>query len=728
MRLSHQLMAVSLLMLGLPWAGCQYLRELESALRQGQEQALLASTQAIAASFAHRIHDAEQDIISATGTGTTRFDTNQWERHTAWDGSTDQNSPIYAEVVGWPLIVDGYDNEWQPLPSRRFSDAESYPVSIQLRSAIQGSQLYLYFNVIDDKVRYQNRAHPLFENGDRLILHCGNGQRYVLLSGAPGDLPAYYRRQGEYRLEQAIEAQWQDHSRGYSMEIAIPLRIVQGKLGFSLLDEDDTGSIRSRLGNMDSAYTPQAPPLIYRSPQLHQRLEVFRRDGLQLRLVDPEHWRIAAVGTLESDEPIQSHWFPRWLYRSILSEQQTHYPIPSAIPGQENQLDVNRALSGKTSVSWYQDPTSEQRSILTVAMPIRVDGVVQAALLAEETNERFLGLTDRAFERLLLFGFIAFLLTGIGLISYAAWLSWRIRRLSQATTPMIENHELRLDDFPISRSRDEIGDLTRNFRRLVVRIKHYTEYLQSLSRKLTHELRTPLAVVRTSLDNLHDESVNEDSRVYLQRARDGAARLSQLLTALSEATRMEEAIQNTEQEPVNMAALLDELVTVYRQLHPTKNIQLEGVLPMHLVPSRTIINAAPDLLAQMFDKLIANAVDFTPDGGDIIFHYHEHSRHVLVDIINDGPQLPAKIRHQIFDQLISSRGKKNNKKNNGQQSANETDQQQADISRPVHLGLGLYIVRLIVEYHQGHIRAENRPDKQGVVFSLNLPMIDRKKG
>jgi len=697
MKLSHQLMAVSLLMLGIPWAGCQYLRELESALRQGQEQALLASTRAIAASFAN--DTALASLPSAN----------------------DPLSPLYAEIVDWPLIVDGYDNDWQSLPPRRFTDPQSYPVRMRLRAAIRGSDLYLYFHVFDDSVHYQNRAHPVFENGDRLVLHTGNGERYVLLTGAPGKLPAYKREKQQYRLEQAIEAQWQDNNQGYSIELSIPLNKVQGQLGFTLLDEDDSGTIRARLGNMGS-YEQATPPLIYRSRSLHQSLDVFHADGLRLRIINPQQWRVAATGSLGIAESDYGNWFPRWIYRSIVQEPHAAYPPLSPVPGQENQPVVRNALQGKTDIHWYQDPDNEQRSILSVATPIMQQGEIKAVLLAEESNERFLGLTDQAFQRLLLFGFIAFILTGIGLVTYIAWLSGRIRRLSQATAPMIESQELSVEAFPKSRAQDEIGDLTRNFRQLFSRIRHYNDYLQTLSRKLTHELRTPLAVVRTSLDNLEDQEVAESSRVYLQRARDGASRLSQLLTALSEATRMEEAIQQAEQEPLNMAAMLDELVTVYRQLHPEKQIEVSGILPMHLVPSRKTIEAAPELIAQMFDKLFANAVDFTPDGGDIHFHYQEHSRHVLIDVSNEGECLPANIRHQIFDQLISSRDHQHRAKGDATPAPNKPKQG----TPSVHLGLGLYIVRLIVEFHQGHIRAENLPDKSGVVFSLNLPLISRK--
>lgn len=682
MRLSRQLLLVSLLMLTLPWAGSQYLRELELALRQGQEQALYASTRAIAAALA-----AETDL--ATIAAATDH------------GDAQRQQPLYAEAISWPVIVDGYDSEWSAMPARRFSSPEAYPSSIDLRSAIKGDTLYLYLQINDNQVRYQNPAHPVFENGDRLIVHTGGGERYVLLTGAPGELPAFYRRGDDYVLEQAIQAQWQDTTNGYNIELAIPQTLVQGRLGLVLLDEDENGAIRSRLGNMLSADTRQAPTLLYRSPDLNRRLGLFTTDGLRLELINTDRWRIAAHGSLDQSQDNGSHWLIRRLYRSIVRSAHPPYPPPAQVPGRVNRDDVDEAFAGQVQTDWYQDLDNDQRSILSVAIPITSAGSVRAVLLAEESSERFLGLTDQAFQRLLLLGLAAFLITGVGLVSYAAWLSWRIRRLSRTTTQMIDNDSLNLAGFPDSHARDEIGDLTRSFKRLFARISSYTDYLQTFSRKLTHEVRTPLAVVRSSLDNLA-EADPEQAPEYLQRARTGAERLSHLITALSEATRVEEAIQQADKEPLNLAAIIKELVDGYRQLHPTKRFEISGIMPMHLAPSRYTMYGSPDLLAQMFDKLIANAVDFTPDNGEIHFHYQEHGRHLIIDLSNDGPLLPAQIRHQIFDQLISQRERK-------------------DGETGAHLGLGLYIVRLVVEYHDGHIRAENRPDKRGANFCINLP-------
>src|SRR5690606_5472915 len=95
-------------------------------------------------------------------------------------------------------------------------------------------------------------------------------------------------------------------------------------------------------------------------------------------------------------------------------------------------------------------------------------------------------------------------------------------------------------NLPSGRSSDEIGDLARSFAALLQRLREYNEYLESLASKLSHELRTPLAIVRSSLDNLEQINDSGEQRVYIERASEGASRLSKLLNAMSAAARLEQ--------------------------------------------------------------------------------------------------------------------------------------------------------------------------------------------
>ena len=89
-----------------------------------------------------------------------------------------------------------------------------------------------------------------------------------------------------------------------------------------------------------------------------------------------------------------------------------------------------------------------------------------------------------------------------------------------------------------SKANDEIGDLSRSFSTAVNRLSQYNHYLENMSSRLSHELRTPIAIVRTSLENLSLQALPENSSAYIDRAQGGINRLNNILTNMSEATRL----------------------------------------------------------------------------------------------------------------------------------------------------------------------------------------------
>ena len=163
---------------------------------------------------------------------------------------------------------------------------------------------------------------------------------------------------------------------------------------------------------------------------------------------------------------------------------------------------------------------------------------------------------------------------------------------------------------PESASADEIGSLSRGFERLWSRSEH-TQYLRTLGGKLSHELRTPLTIVRPSLDNLESEGLRDDQRLYITRAREGTQRLQSILSALGAAARVEESIKQSERVNFDLRELLISAVAAYRDGFSSSQFILE-------VPADSCFaRGAPDLMVQLLDKLIENAVDFCPRGGKI---------------------------------------------------------------------------------------------------------------
>jgi signal transduction histidine kinase len=152
-------------------------------------------------------------------------------------------------------------------------------------------------------------------------------------------------------------------------------------------------------------------------------------------------------------------------------------------------------------------------------------------------------------------------------------------------------------------ARDEIGALAR--------AQEYTSYLPTLGSKLSHELRTPRTIVSSSVDNLADAPRDAEARTYPDCARHGSARLRALLTSLSEATRVEQVIEEAERVNFDLADLVRSMDQAYRQRLTTRRIEVQT--PSHACR----LTGAPELIAQLLDKLMDNAVDFTPADGRV---------------------------------------------------------------------------------------------------------------
>jgi len=680
MNLNKQLVCVSLLLLSLPWAGCQYLKEMDHSLRLGQEANLEATTKVIAQALAQNpavLHPHGQLAQTTSKT------------------ATDSNA-FYCFPLEAPVWADGYDEEWLEVPWTDYRSEEGQH-SVRYRCAVSGNSLALFFSVPDKQVIYNNPIQSLASNGDRLELATGSGRNYIFTAVAPGTLTArYLKNSGQTYRESRIDAAWADLVGGYQLEIKMPLALAQGRLSFQVIDESVQAINKyGPLLNQD-----EAPLFIYQSTAANQAISAFSQPGLRLRLTSPNGWLIASSGDPESKNPSQAHWLLSKLYRALLSSSDYNSSRYQNGVNYVGHQEFSAAQQGTGKSHWYRDPQRSDHHILSTAMPITHAGQVIAVLVAEQSSEQTAGLTDQAFSRLFLLSFSVISLTALALLGYANWLSWRIRRLHRATQKTLLDGNDIIEQHPTSRANDEIDQLTHSYSELMKRIQEYTDYLQTLARKLSHELRTPLAIIHSSLDNLSSQPLDEKSQTYQQRAKDGALRLGSLITAMSEARRVEESIEQAELEDINIAKLLQEITAAYRDSYQENRFKLTGIDTSTIERPENTLMAAPELLVQMLDKLIDNASSFTAADGEIEIVYQTTANDICIDINNDGPLLPEAMQSQLFDNLVSMREKGSDK---------------------AHLGMGLHIVDLIVTFHGGEVSAHNRDDKSGVVFSLVLP-------
>jgi dedicated sortase system histidine kinase len=685
--LRRQLLLVSLLLLSLPWAGCQFIREMEGALRHGQAQSLQATATAVAAVLGER-----EDLLYPNTL-----------RRVA---PADRYSPVYAHPADQVLIIDGYSDGWEEISSTRLgSEPGRTPLSLTYRAATRDDMLYLMLQVEDPEVVFHNPGLSAEPNGDRLVLRTwrdGGRQEYIIATAAPGRVRAFPVGPLQRGFDAGrIKGYWQDAAGGYSLELEIPLAYTGGRLGFYLANVSHRAGGRfETLGNIDPLDTLAPPWLIYNPTALQQTLAPFSDGGSHLQVVDKDNWLIADVPASRNVQgnSEETFWLLRLLYRSILSRDKLESPPAASEMGRTTGGEIESALAGISANHRYEDPNYSSRTVLSAAVPIVYDGGVIGAVVARQSGEQYLSLTDQAFSRLLGYSLLALSAGALGLLGYASLLSWRIGNLSQAARDAIGENGTALNAFPRSTVKDEIGELSRHYADLLDQLHEYNDYLRTLSRKLSHELRTPIAVIQTSLENLEQSApLAQQKNVYLARAREGLTRLNSILTAMSEANRLEESIRSNSPRAMDLKPLLEEVFQAYVSVYPKHELALNAAV------EEAWISGVPDLVVQALDKLMDNAASFCPDGGTITLRLAPAEEAWELSVSNEGPPLPEELQERLFDPMVSLR-------------RGESD--------GVHLGLGLHIVRLIAEYLQGAARAENLPANEGVRVTLRLPTAD----
>ena len=655
MGLKAQLAFVAAVSLLLPWAGCEYVRETELALRQNQQTLLRSAARGIAAGIAETSASVVQPDNASTG-------------------------QLYLKRLSKRPVLDGFGNEWTP--------------EVPAIKALQGSSRARFSTAEFDGLVYLlmvagRRGTTIF--GVSATDASGKNRSYLFEADAPGPLIANLRDATEGpRTEPRVRGFRTETSNGPYVEIQIPVELARRGLGLFI----ESGSGDRLATSFDSALPP-AP--IRHSVALQDVIDRYRQPGVRLHVVDTAGWIRAGSGTLavpapdeEADESSMLARFYRRMLRNIGNTQM----LQSVATGRDTNRYVKKALRGNETDIWLRTGgPRDEGAIVAAAVPIRHRNSINGAVVMNQNSASLLFLTNAALTRLATLTLAVILVTVLILLSYATWLSFRIRRLSQAADDAMDSAGALRTGLPSGRANDEIGSLSRSFSTLLTRVADYNAYLRALSGRLSHELRTPMAVVSSSLDNLESGTLTADQREYATRARDGIARLRRLVHAMSEATRVEQAAADATMIEFDLGAILTTAVDAYRDVYPAHKFRYLGNI------DTSPMIGAPDLLVQLTDKLIDNAVSFTAPGGEIIVALDAADRGYRLSVTNPGPLLPESMQGRLFDSLVSVR---------------ESD-------GTSHMGFGLYIARLIAEAHGGTLTARNLEDNSGVSFIIELP-------
>lgn len=356
--------------------------------------------------------------------------------------------------------------------------------------------------------------------------------------------------------------------------------------------------------------------------------------------------------------------------------------------------EVQRALAGEYGAA--SRPTPGQRSLtLHSALPVRRGEAVAGVVLVSRSTYRLL---QEIYEmRLEIFQVVLYSVLAAVVLSLlvATTIVRPLRRLRHQAAAVVDRRGRLTGRFVGSTKLDEIGELSRALEALSRRLEEHIGFTESFAADLAHELKNPLASIRTAAEAVADIEDPEERSRFLTMIQRQVARMEHLLTSARELTRLDAELEHEERRAVDLADLMEEILEGFR-LRYGDRLQLSARRPEGPVE----IFASPERLAQVLENLLDNAVGHSAEGGSVEVTLTRLDGMARLEVADEGPGVPPEHREKIFQRFYSYR---------------------PGAKKGEHTGLGLSVVRAIADGYGGSIAVEGRP-RGGALFRVELPL------
>ncbi|HZT87935.1 MAG TPA: stimulus-sensing domain-containing protein [Stellaceae bacterium] len=445
----------------------------------------------------------------------------------------------------------------------------------------------------------------------------------------------------------------------------------------------------------------------------HTRARLFGLDGKVIGDSRLLRGPGEAIQVVELPAPDRESLFQRladdlydWVVGLLPSRQK--YPVyHESVPATaEDYPEVMRALRGDVGSAVRTDPQTGGL-VISVAVPVqRFKQVLGAVMLSSGSGEIEAELRNVRLELLRIFG--AALLVTVLLSLYLAGTIARPIRLLAEAAERARGRRARVEIPDFTGRRDEIGDLSGSLREMTDALWQRMSAIESFAADVAHEIKNPLSSLRSAVETAARLEDPAKQKRLMAIILDDVERLDRLISDISDASRLDAELSRLETSPVDIGEMLAALVEMQET---TLREGADSDSAPHLVldlPERgreLIVPGVETRLSQVFINVIANAISFSPPGGEITVRAAHDGRAVLVTVEDCGPGVPEEKLTAIFDRFYTERP--------------------AGEKFGTHSGLGLSISKQIVEAHLGRIWAENRKgpvgETLGARFLIRLP-------
>jgi two-component system sensor histidine kinase ChvG len=458
---------------------------------------------------------------------------------------------------------------------------------------------------------------------------------------------------------------------------AMQARIVSDSL--SLAETHERGALLQRLGQHSQA-----------------RLRVFRREGE----LEMDSWN-GTQPTYELRDPSQEDWrkhVSRTIDNGFDAIVGAPFPPALAIP-EGRKLDawpeaVAALRSGKTVTMVRRAP--EGTLYISAATPVA--GRNEVVLLSR--NARYIRRIVRE-ERQTLLEILLITLSVSVLLSLflARTIATPLRRLARAAQRVRLGRDREVSVPRLPSRRDEVGLLARALADMTQTLRSRIDATEAFAADVTHELKNPLASLRSAVDSLDRVDDPKLRRQLIDVIHHDVVRLDRLVVDIAEVSRLDAELSRARFEPIDLGCLIESLVPLWEPRAEAHDVRVAFARPRK---GSAIVAGDESRLTRAIDNIVDNAISFSPPGGLVEITAAEVDGEVVVNVEDEGPGVPEDLRAAIFRRFHSLR------------PANE------EFGR--HSGLGLAIAKATVEGHDGTISAEDRHDgRSGARFVFRFP-------
>jgi signal transduction histidine kinase len=378
---------------------------------------------------------------------------------------------------------------------------------------------------------------------------------------------------------------------------------------------------------------------------------------------------------------------------------------PITVPNQAEQPELRTALLSNVG-SAIRNVGGDATPTIFAAAPIRqADRLVGFVQVSKPIS----AVTADARTVLLRLALAALAALAIATL-LAVWIGRRLvqplRRLEEAAFAVAEGDLSQI--VPVT-SNDEVGALGRAFNYMVAQVRTTLDQQRTFVANASHELRTPLTNIKLRSEALRTLGATEpllEAR-YIAEIESEADRLTRLADDLLDLTRLEEGAWHQARGPIDVRPVLQEVTEIMQlraeQAGLTLQTELDAPLPK--------LRVGADDLETVTVNLLDNAVKYTPRGGTVLLGAAEGDGSVEIRVEDNGPGIPSEDVPYIFDRFYRVDKARSRRKSTG-----------GDASSGSGAGLGLAIVRRLVELNGGQIRVEAAPGR-GTVFVVSFPAV-----